>query len=368
MSSEKTPIPRVLVYGMSDNPGGIETYLRTLVRPSENCPVAWDFVTDFPEIAYKEELKRADCRIFYIPAKSKGLLKQWSAFAAILRKHPEYKTVYFNILNAGAAFTMAVPWILRRKIAVHSHNGSADSTRLHDLCRPFLNHMAKAFAACSAQAGTFMFGRKIMEKKEVLLVPNAIDSDKYDYNPQVRAKMRRLLEVEEKLLLCHVGRIVYQKNPKGLIDIFASCHQQEKNSVLLWAGTGDMEEEAKAYAREKGVEDSVRFLGVRKDIPALMQAADAFLLPSIYEGLPIVAVEAQAAGLPCFLSDTISEETKIIDSLVKFLPLQEPETWSREILKSREEKRISRKKEITDAGYDLNHQQRNLEKLLQKIL
>ena len=139
-----------------------------------------------------------------------------------------------------------------------------------------------------------------MEKKEVLLVPNAIDSDKYDYNPQVRAKMRRLLEVEEKLLLCHVGRIVYQKNPKGLIDIFASCHQQEKNSVLLWAGTGDMEEEAKAYAREKGVEDSVRFLGVRKDIPALMQAADAFLLPSIYEGLPIVAVEAQAAGLPCF--------------------------------------------------------------------
>lgn len=112
--SETDP-KRILVYGMSDNPGGIETYLLNLVRQSGNKEVAWDFVTDFPQIAYKKELEDAGCRIFYIPAKSKGLLKQWKAFAKILRKHPEYKTVYFNILNAGAVFTMAVPWIYRKK-------------------------------------------------------------------------------------------------------------------------------------------------------------------------------------------------------------------------------------------------------------
>lgn len=368
MSSENKKKPRVLVYGMSDNPGGIETYLLNLVRQSQNQEISWDFVTDFPEIAYKGELKEAGCRIFYIPAKSKGLLKQWSAFAAILRKHPEYKTVYFNILNAGTALTMAVPWICRRKIIVHSHNGSADSTRLHSLCMPFLVHMAKEFAACSVQAGEFMFGKKIMKKKQVLLVPNAIDSAKYDYNPQIRSKMRSLLDVEENFVLCHVGRIVYQKNPKGLIDIFEKCFREDNKCVLLWAGTGDMEEEAKAYVKEKGLEEHVRFLGVRNDINEIMQASDAFLLPSIYEGLPIVAVEAQAAGLPCFLSETISQETKIINSLVKFLPLDEPETWKKEIFQIRETERVSRKKEIIDAGYDLNHQQGNLEKLLKKIL
>lgn len=359
---------RILVYGMSDNPGGIETYLLNLVRQSRNKEAAWDFVTDFPQIAYKKELEDAGCRIFYIPAKSKGLLKQWKAFAKILRKHPEYKTVYFNILNAGAVFTMAVPWIYRKKIIVHSHNGSADSTRLHRLCMPIMDAMAKGFAACSKQAGEFMFGSKVMEKKQVLFMPNAIDSARYDYDPQIRSQMRRTLGAEGKYVLCHVGRIVYQKNPKGLIDIFDFCVRKDDNCILLWAGTGDMEEEAKAYAKEKGLGEHVRFLGVRNDIDRLMQAADAFLLPSVYEGLPIVAIEAQAAGLPCFISDTVSKETKIVDDLVKFLPIDDTEAWKEAIFQARGMNRISRKNEIIEAGYDLNHQQKNLEKLLQMML
>ena len=363
-----TGVRRILVYGMSDNPGGIETYLRNLVKQSRNKEVVWDFVTDFPRIAYKKELEEAGCRIFYIPAKSKGLLKQWKAFSEILKKHPEYKTVYFNILNAGAVFTMAVPWIYRKRIIVHSHNGSADTTRLHRLCMPVMDSMAKGFAACSRQAGEFMFGSKVMEKKQVLFVPNAIDSARYDYDPEIRKQMRRSLGVEEKYVLCHGGRIVYQKNPKGLIDIFEACFRKDKNCLLLWAGTGDMEEEARAYVKEKGLEAHVRFLGVRNDIDRLMQAADAFLLPSVYEGLPIVAIEAQAAGLPCFISDTVSEEARIVKDLVKFLPLDDVESWKEAVLQARGANRISRKNEIIEAGYDLNHQQKNLEKLLQMML
>lgn len=106
--------------------------------------------------------------------------------------------------------------------------------------------------------------------------------------------------IQENFVICHVGRIAHQKNPKGVIDIFSSCLEEEKDCVLLYVGTGELEQEIKNYAAQKRVADKVKFLGVRKDVERLMQAADCFLLPSFYEGLPIVAVEAQAAGLHVF--------------------------------------------------------------------
>ena len=356
---------RVLVYGMSDNPGGIETYLRNLTK--ELAPqVILDFVTDFPRVAYEEELRSYGSQIYYIGAKSQGLFKQWGKFKKLLNEHPEYQTVYGNILNAGAVFTLAIPWICRRKIVVHSHNGAADNEKLHKICRPFLNSITKEFVACSKLAGSFMFGQKVMDHKDVLIMPNAIEAETYEYNPRIREEVRQELELKGKFVICHVGRIAHQKNPKGVIDIFGSCLEEEKDSILLYIGTGELEQEIKNYAQEKGVADKVKFLGVRKDVRRLMQAADCFLLPSFYEGLPIVAVEAQAAGLPCFLSDHISEETKLTD-LVEFLELGETGQWKTAILGSRGKERTSRLKEIICAGYDLNHQDKKVEQLQKKF-
>lgn len=356
---------RVLVYGMSDNPGGIETYLRNLTK--ELAPeIVLDFVTDFPGVAYEEELKSYGSRIYYIGAKSQGLLKQWKKFRKLLREHPEYQTVYGNILNAGAVFTLIIPWIHRRKLVIHSHNGAADNERLHKICRPFLNGIAKQFVACSKLAGSFMFGQRIMEHKDVLIMPNAIEAETYAYDPIVREEVRQELGIKENFVICHVGRIAHQKNPKGVIDIFSSCLEEEKDCVLLYVGTGELEQEIKNYAAQKRVADKVKFLGVRKDVRRLMQAADCFLLPSFYEGLPIVAVEAQAAGLPCFLSDQISEETKLSD-LVEFLKLGDTRLWRNAILESRGKERKSRLQEIICAGYDLNHQEKKIEQLKKKF-
>ena len=155
---------RVLVYGMTDNPGGIETYLMNLIK--EMPIIKFDFVTDFPKMAYEKELKEYGAEIYYIPAKSRGLLAQWKEFWKILKQHQEYHVIYFNILNAGAMFTMVVPWILRRKIVIHSHNGSADNIRFHNVCRPFMNFMGSQFVACSKLAGQFMFGKQIMKKND----------------------------------------------------------------------------------------------------------------------------------------------------------------------------------------------------------
>lgn len=357
---------RILVYGMSDNPGGIETYLLNLVKNTKEENVAWDFVTDFPQLAYKEILEQYGSRFYWIPAKSKGLLKQWRSFAKILKEHPEYRTVYFNVLNAGSALTMVIPWIYRRRIVVHSHNASADSERLHRLCRPFLKKMAGGYVACSRLAGDFMFGVKAMRDKHVFLMPNAIDASKYQYNQKTRAEMRKELGVEDRLVLCHVGRIVYQKNPKGVIDILGECVKRDPRCLLLSVGTGDMEAETKAYAEEKGLSPYVKFLGVRDDVERIMQAADCFVLPSVYEGLPIVAVEAQAAGLPCFLSDNISRETKITKDTC-FIPMEKTDVWADAILSVRPEDRKKKRNTVIKAGYDIDHQKENISRLI-KIL
>lgn len=362
-----TGVRCILVYGMSDNPGGIETYLLNLVKATRNRNIRFDFVTDFPKIAYKEELLNAGGKVYYIPAKSNGVFQQWRALRKILKEHPEYSSVYFNVLNAGAVFTMAVPWCMRRKIIVHSHNGSADNIRLHNLCRPFMVAMSREFISCSRLAAEFMFGKKAAKKRNVLIIPNAIDAVKYDFQKSIRDEERKKLEIENKFVLCHIGRIVYQKNPIGVVDILKQCQKSLKDVILLWAGEGDMKKEVEEYAKEQGVFEQIRFLGVRKDIYKLLQAADCFILPSIYEGLPIVAIEAQAAGLPCLLSDRITQETKITQ-LAEFLPINDLKMWERAIIRSKSCTRISRKKEIIDAGYDLRHQEENINKLLQKIL
>jgi len=350
----------ILVYGMTDNPGGIETYLLYLMNNMKT--LKFDFVTDFHAVAYETEIKESGAKIHYIPAKSKGLFKQWLCFINILKKNPQYHTVYFNILNAGSALTMVIPWLMRKKIVIHSHNASADNIWLHRVFRPLLNIMGDKFLACSNLAGEFMFGKAIIKKNKLVTIPNAIDSQKFDYSQETRNMVRKELEIEDKFVLCHVGRIVAQKNPKGVIDILDECVRVDKSCVLLYVGTGDMDKDIKRYVSEKGLSSYVRFLGVRDDVYNLMQAADCFILPSFYEGLPIVAIEAQAAGLPCFLSSNISPETKITD-LVTFLQLSNVKEWRDCIVSSKNFNRKSVRNLIVEAGYDIGHQRRNLLKL-----
>lgn len=358
---------KVLVYGMTDNPGGIEMYLmNTLFRCHKD--IRFDFVTDFPQIAYESQIRENGSEIYYIPAKGKKLVKHWKNFYRILKEHPEYQKIYFNILDAGAAFTMLIPWILGRKIIAHSHNGSTEKKVLHYLCRPIMCMMTKEYVACSKLASKFMFGKKISQSGKVKLIPNAINAKKFDFNIEVREETRRILKLEDKFVICHVGRLTFQKNPIGLINIFENVVSKKDNAILISIGTGDMEEQVKSYVKEKKLQDKVIFLGVRKDIPDILQASDVFLLPSIYEGLPIVGIEAQASGLPCVMSDTISEEVDITGNVV-FLSLSDNlEKWSESILQTQQKIRKSTREQIQKHGYDLDVPNKDKEKVLGEIL
>jgi len=314
---------RILVYGYSHNPGGIETYLVNILTTLKG-QIHFDFVSDFCDVAHRDVLENAGSQIYFIPAKGQGLLAHLKAFRKLLKEHGDYDYIYFNILDSGAAITQLVPFFMRKKIITHSHNGGTDKPRLHKLCKPLLKITKGKKVACSLIAAEYMFGTT----KNVTIIPNAIDADKFKFNNAARVQKRTELGLTEtQCVICHIGRLTYQKNPFGMLDMFKSFINKVPDSILLSIGTGDLDDEVHSYAKEICVYDNVLFLGKRSDIPELLSASDVFFLPSFYEGLPIVAIEAQASGLPLVLSDKISRETDITGN-VNFVSLSEHnEVW-----------------------------------------
>lgn len=346
---------RILVYGMSDNPGGVESYLLGMSERMKKYGIQFDFISDFPGIAYEKELKENGASVYYIPPKGKKLIRHWAGFAEILRRHKEYDSVYFNVLDAGAVFSALIPWLFRKKIIVHSHNGNTDKVWLHRLCKPVINKIANRKMACSELAAVYMFGKKEADKKKIMIVPNAIDAGRYDFNEEIRKEYREKLEISDKLAICHIGRMSAQKNPLRILQIFSSVYRKDNNAVLLYVGAGEMKEQVKAYAGQLECAGNIRFLGVRSDVSEILQASDVFLLPSLYEGLPIVAVEAQAAGLPVIISAAVTRETDVTGN-VRFIDLRRSnDDWAAELLRSRKFTRKSMRDRIISAGYDMNN-------------
>ncbi len=366
---------RILLYGMTHNPGGIESYVMGIFRrqPADT----FDFLCDFPKIAYEDELRGRGAEIHFVPAKSRNLFRHLLGIYRILRDHPEYRTVYMNVLDAGCAVTALMPSLMGRRVVVHSHNSDTDKVRLHRICKPWLNRIINGSAACSRVAAEYMFSGRNLE--QALMIPNMIDTAKFCYDQDVRNEVRAELGIaQDTKVLLHVGRITRQKNPLFLIDVYDALHRKDDNWILISVGTGDMNETFLRYIRRKKLQEKVLVLGVRNDVDRIMQSADAFILPSLYEGFTIVGIEAQAADLPCFFSDKITSETKLCDK-VYFVPLSEsPEYWAGVIedrmsrlqaeqggIKSREEHRGAI--QVEAAGYDIKSASEYDRKLMQLL-
>ena len=204
------------------------------------------------------------------------------------------------------------------------------------------------------------------------VVKNGIKVENFSYNKELRAGIRKELNLENNLVIGHIGRFCYQKNQLFLIDIFKQLKKQNPKSKLLFIGSyvGDSTDmdSVKAKVLELNLQDEVIFLGIRHDVPNLMQAMDCFLLPSRFEGLCIVGIEAQASGLSCFFSDTITRELEITD-LCHFIGLDKaPEEWADIVLKNITIERRDMSQEISDAGYDIKTEVKKIEKIYMKGL
>lgn len=256
-------------------------------------------------------------------------LKYQEAVRHFFMEHHDYAAVH---LNSGPKNYPILKYAKQYGIPVriaHAHNtGFQTSSRAAQLlghfCKGLLRHYATHCLACSDLAGRWMFGSRRVEEGRVMVLPNGIPLQDYAFRPEVRHKMRAEWGAgPDTLVVGHVGRFTKQKNHRFLLEIFAQLHCRHPDSILVLAGVGELQEDARRKADELHLMDSVRFLGFRSDVADLLQAMDVFLMPSLFEGFPVTGVEAQAAGLPCVFSDTMTREAKILDA-VEYLPLDMP--------------------------------------------
>lgn len=196
-----------------------------------------------------------------------------------------------------------------------------------------LNHTATNYFACSKAAGEFYYGKRAVEKGLVKVIPNAIDLKKYKFSQVVREKVRKTLNIEDKFVVGHIGRMAPQKNQKFLLKIFADVRKENSKAVLLIIGDGPLRNDLENEITRLKLKDSVILLGVRNDVPELLMAMDVFVLPSLFEGLGIVAIEAQATGLKCILSENVPKEVDC--GICEFVSLNTYiRSWSNCILKN----------------------------------
>lgn len=315
---------------MDGQGGGIDKYLLNFLDNVHDDNIRIDFLTNEIDPNLQKYLKKYQSRIFAI-ANLKHPVKQYRQVLKIL-ENTEYDIVYLNI---STAIDCVAAWAAKKQkikhIFLHSHSSGNDCDNtikrtifnmIHWICRCSFYKAGTEYYGCSKKAGLWMFPKKIVESQKFHTVFNAVDMEKFSFSPTVRDEVRKQLNLENKFVVGHVGNFVYQKNHYYLIDIFAKIKENYPEAVLLLAGTGERFETVRKVVKEKGLENNVKMLGFCKDVHRLFQAMDFFLLPSYFEGLPTVGVEAQCAGLPCVMSDTITDEAKITENCW-FLPLKD---------------------------------------------
>lgn len=317
--------------------GGVESVVMNYYRHIDRTKIQFDFICDkdSTNIPY-DEIEKLGGKVILVPPYQKVF--EYQKELVKIFKGNDYKIVHSHI-NTLSIFPLRAATKAGVPIRIaHSHSTTNKKewkkNLLKQVLRPFSKVFATDYMCCSELAGRWLFGDKEYNKGNVYLLNNAIDLDKFKYDEKIRIKKRKELNIEnDTLVIGHIGRFVAQKNHTFLIDIFNELHKKKKNSILLLIGQGPLMDEIKQKVEMLGLLDYVKFLGQRDDVNELYQAFDVFCLPSLYEGLPVVGVEAQATGLLCVLSDDMTKETKVLDT-TEFLSLnQGVEEWTYTILK-----------------------------------
>lgn len=338
--------------------GGVESVVMNYYRYIDKSKIQFDFICDedSTNIPY-EEIENLGGKVILIPPYQK-VLKYHKELKRVL-KEGKYKIVHshINTLSVFSLFAAKCAGVPVRIAHSHSTTNKKEKKKnlIKQVLRPFSKLFATDYMCCSELAGRWLFGNKEYDNGNVYLLNNAIDLDKFKYDEEKRKEKRKELNIEDStLVIGHVGRFVEQKNHRFLIDIFNEVHKQKEDSILLLAGQGPLMEEMQEKVKALGIENSVKFLGQRNDINELYQAFDVFCLPSLYEGLPVVGVEAQATGLLCILSDDMTKETKVLDSTI-FIGLNNTaEEWATNILNGfKQFKRNDTKKEISSNNFNI---------------
>lgn len=354
--------------------GGVEAVIMNYYRAMNRGKIQFDFICDedSTNIPY-EEIKSLGGKVILIPPYQK-LFKYQRVLKEILREG-NYKIVHSHI-NALSVF----PLRIAKKVGVpiriaHSHSTTNKKEWKKNFFKSILKPFSKVYATnyfcCTEHAGRWLFGNKKFENGEIYILNNAINLEKFIYNEKIRENKRTELKIDkDTIVLGHIGRFVEQKNHKFLINIFNEVHKKNINTKLILVGQGPLKKEIEQQIKQLNIEDYVLMLGQRADVNEIYQAFDIFLFPSLYEGLGMVAIEAQAAGNLCIVSTEIPKVAKVTKKM-EFLDLSAPnQRWVDCILSAIEnigEKSDVSIDEFVNAGYDIKQESIKLEKQYLKL-
>lgn len=348
--------------------GGVEAVVMNYYRHIDRSKIQFDFICDedSTNIPY-EEIEKLGGKVILIPPYQK-VFKYHKELKRVL-KEGNYRIVHSHI-NTLSVFSLWAAKSAKVPVRIaHSHSTIVKCKKefKRNILKNILKYFSKTFAtdyfACSDLAAISQFGKKMYESGNVTIVSNAIDLNVFKYDEKIRKSVRDELNIgDDTLVIGHVGRFVETKNHYFVVDIFNELHTKNPNSVLVLVGQGPLMDEIVEKVKTLKLNDCVLFLGQRSDINKLYQAFDGFLLPSLYEGLPVVCVEAQAAGLLCLLSDNMTKKTKVLES-TKFISLNKSsEVWANEFLKLvASYKRNDTKEEISANGFNIENEGKKLE-------
>ena len=346
--------------------GGIETMIMNHYRKINREKIQFDFLVHRSEKGeYDDEIKNLGGKIYVLPKFNPfKIYKYKKSLNSFFKKQNKYSIIHSHY-NALAMFTLRSA--MKNGVSVriaHSHLAFPKlnhQTPIYWYARRKINLFCTKKFACSENAGSWLFGEK--NYNDFSVFKNAICTDKFIFNKDIRKKYRKTLNLDGKFVIGNVGRFHPSKNHSFILKIFKKIYKKNKNSVLLLIGDGNDKQKLINEAKNLEIDHVVFFLGVRSDVSEILQAMDVFLFPSIFEALPVTLIEAQAAGLKTIVSDTITEEVKISD-LVEFVSLnKEAEVWAKKVLKyEKGYNRIDASKYILQAGYDVDENTRLLEK------
>lgn len=363
---------RVLVFGMTENPGGVESYILNYYRFMNRNRIQFDFLCNsYEPVAYEDELVSLGGRMFHITARSKNASRYRKELEEVFKDHAsEWDAVYVNVCSlANIDYLKAAKRYGITKRIIHSHNSrNMDGVLrglLHKWNRGWLGRYATDFWACSEDAAKWFYRNRLL--KRAVIIHNAIDVGRFGFDEAKRNEVRKKHGWEDKFIIGNVGRLHFQKNQTFMLDIFEKYHAGHPDSVLVLVGQGEDERMLKEKCDRLKIRQCVYFAGPQRDIQAWISSFDLFVFPSKFEGLGIAALEAEGNGIPVLASADVPAEVKMNDNFVYLDIDAGAGAWCAKIKEmqgiGREDPAAVKEKFIRH-GYDVRTEAVKLERLL----
>jgi glycosyltransferase involved in cell wall biosynthesis len=352
---------------------GVMSLIMNYYRHIDRSKIQFDFCFFIDENeTYDEEIINLGGKIYKISRPSlkksfknkvKNFFEEQKGIYTTLHIHEVYLTFLFAPIAKNSGIY---------NIITHSHSTKFSDNKISALRNRLLcvriNKHANHFFACSTMAGISLYGKKMMKEGKVIIINNAIDCEKFKYDEPTRNKIRKELNLEDNFVIGHIGRFKEQKNHKFLIDVFSVIKKQNKKAKLLLVGEGPLFNQTLENIKQLNLIDDVLFLKQRNDVSKILQTMDAFILPSLFEGLGIVLLEAQSAGLPCYASNVVPIEAKVTDEFHYLSLKEQPRVWANVVLNSVENiNRSNSYIKVKNRGFDIFEEVIRLEKIYLSI-